>query len=759
MRWLWLALLLFVGPAEAATNIVNGCLYTGPQPRVLGVFDTTNQCVQTGLLDASSHRFRSILGDPLSGFADPTTQSLFGGVNGTAGSPVTYADPAAYFAKSSNVSAGLNATLFVGHDKYGSGVSSTVDVWAANRSGVDAPAYASISYSSATIAALVASSGSNTVDAAVALGPSASRFETGLDIFPNTLTAAGAAFVNRAATGVGLDLSLGSYATDQVKGIGFVFNPTGGLAVSGTTPIGIDLSSGTFATSQINGIGFVVNPAGALAISGTTPIGVDLSSGVFATDQVKGIGFTIDPTGHNNAGSPFVGNFFQSDPVTNAWFGGVNGTVASKVTYPDPVAYFEKVSNQVAGGNNAVVYVNHESYSATPAISNLGLVSTIQDHSGADGKFIEGIRSDAILVAGSHGLADGMVSLAAANGGVGYDDIIAYEGQVTNNSGVDAPVYTAFSALHVASVFLAGAGSTGTLDNAFYVNQFTGGKFMAGVVVGSGTLAANGAAFVNWANTAVGIDLSLASYSAFQVKGVGFTVDGSGNVSALNVPTHVVVQTFCPSGCTTTVAAGGTGTYTPTSGMVYETSECVGSGGGGGGVTQSTAGQIWTAAGGGGGDYSRRTSSAATVGGSQVVSIGTVGTAGTNSGGNGGNGGDSSLGALCVGKGGSGGTGSTSAVAVGGGAGGVAGTGDVTVPGSGGAVGQGASIITVGLSSGSGGASLLGGTRAGVGSGSGGSGGVLYGGGGSGAESSNNSAAAVGGAGAAGVVIVTEYVR
>src|SRR6185369_12790577 len=92
------------------------------------------------------------------------------------------------------------------------------------------------------------------------------------------------------------------------------------------------------------------------------------------------------------------------------------------------------------------------------------------------------------------------------------------------------------------------------------------------------------------------------------------------------------------------------GTYTPTTGMLYCIVECVGGGGGGGGVT-GTASQIYQGGGGGSGGYSRLIASAATIGASQTVTIGAAGTAGASGSNNGGAGGDTSVGSLCIGKG------------------------------------------------------------------------------------------------------------
>lgn len=203
-----------------------------------------------------------------------------------------------------------------------------------------------------------------------------------------------------------------------------------------------------------------------------------------------------------------------------------------------------------------------------------------------------------------------------------------------------------------------------------------------------------------------------------------------------------------------------TGTYTPSTGMLYAQIICTGSGGGGGGV--GTAGSNENAGGGGGGgSTSIIVVSAATVGTSQAVTVGAAGTGGVNTGGTGGAGNDVSVGSLCVGKGAAGGVGanSSSGTAALGGAGGVAGTGDITPVGMPGGTSVGGSNNAANCVSGSGASSWWGGGALSVIVTSGtsaGNAGTNYGSGGSGACTGTTTGAA-GGAGAKGVVYITEY--
>lgn len=232
--------------------------------------------------------------------------------------------------------------------------------------------------------------------------------------------------------------------------------------------------------------------------------------------------------------------------------------------------------------------------------------------------------------------------------------------------------------------------------------------------------------------------------------GTGATT-AAGARTALSVISSVVQQVFSASG-----------TYTPTSSMVYCIVEAIGGGGGGGGA-KSAVGSGCGGGGGGSGSYSRRRLTAAEIGASQTVTIGAAGAAGTSTPGAGGNGGDTSVGTLVVAKGGTGGGAASTATAGAGGAGGsTAGAGTILAAGNGGAPGTAASIATVQPISGEGAASFLGGGASGKvqnnTGGQAGNAGSNYGAGGAGGVEFNQATGAAGGAGAPGYVIVTEFI-
>lgn len=208
------------------------------------------------------------------------------------------------------------------------------------------------------------------------------------------------------------------------------------------------------------------------------------------------------------------------------------------------------------------------------------------------------------------------------------------------------------------------------------------------------------------------------------------------------------------------------GTYTPTTGMLYCVAECVGGGGGGGGAAATGANEAAAGGGGGAGGYSSAVISAATIGASQAVTIGAAGTSATAGNNSGGTGGTSSLGALLTANGGTGGGGSNSTLTI---TYAQAGQGGIS-SGPGGSIlingefgesglsfgtnflaksGAGAnSKFGVGAVSGISQAGISFNGQNAIGNGSGGSGGI----------SLNNSAAAAGGSGGAGIVVITEYV-
>jgi len=208
-----------------------------------------------------------------------------------------------------------------------------------------------------------------------------------------------------------------------------------------------------------------------------------------------------------------------------------------------------------------------------------------------------------------------------------------------------------------------------------------------------------------------------------------------------------------------------TGTYTPTSNMVYCIAECIGGGGAGGGAPTTSGSQYSAGGGGGAGEYARGVFSASSIGASQSVTIGAAGAGASAT--TGGNGGTTSLGILLTAAGGSGGpvtaaTGGGGGASCLGGAGGTGGSGGtLRSPGSAGGTGL-VSISGLVLFSGAGASSQYGsGGLAPASNGiatAAGNAATGYGSGGSGALANISSANQTGGAGTKGVVVITEFI-
>lgn len=307
-------------------------------------------------------------------------------------------------------------------------------------------------------------------------------------------------------------------------------------------------------------------------------------------------------------------------------------------------------------------------------------------------------------------------------------------GTTTLNSGAIAG--TSIITLPVTTDTLVGKATTDTLTNKTFDTAGTGNIFKI-----------NGTQI-----TAIGGNTStVATVTGALTSGASCVFDASGNIKAGTVNAVVTVhkQVFTSSG-----------TYTPSTGMLYCLVQAVAGGGGGGGA--SITGGAGGAGGGGGGSFSEILLSAATVSTSQTVTIGAAGSAGTTGGSNGGTGGSTSLGSLLTTNGGVGGTGASSPVSAGsivtGGAGGAVGTSDISIPG--GAGGAAVGFTTnVGLTGAGGGSELGQGTPFIVYTNSAittGTAASLYGAGGSGGSGTTGGNGA-GGAGSKGVMYIIEY--
>lgn len=332
-----------------------------------------------------------------------------------------------------------------------------------------------------------------------------------------------------------------------------------------------------------------------------------------------------------------------------------------------------------------------------------------------------------------------VAQIQVAQGGTGLATLTQYAiiiGEGTSNVGFVGPSATAGQILQSAGASANPVFSTATYPSTTTINQLLYSS-SANVVAGLSTV-----------NTATLITSSGGIPSLLAYAASSFMATNSSSVIAAR-KFSVKNQVFFASG-----------TYTPTTGMLYCIVQCLGGGGAGGGAVATGAGAVSTAGGGGAGEYAVKVFSASTIGASQTVTIGAAGTA--NSGATGGNGGQTAFGALISANGGNGGTSSgssTSATSAGGSGGSGSGAGaDYDAPGAAGQPGI-AAVAALITFSGQGANSLLGaGGQPNLFGSSAGNAGSGHGAGGSGGLNQASQAANLGGVGSIGAIIVTEYI-
>lgn len=324
-------------------------------------------------------------------------------------------------------------------------------------------------------------------------------------------------------------------------------------------------------------------------------------------------------------------------------------------------------------------------------------------------------------------------------------------GQTTLNAKNTGVTTTTASSLLIAGPPVAGLNQT--ITNPYAVNVQSGVSNFSGPLRFSLTPTGAGINLTTPSSITSSYAMTLPA-TVPSLAGRSLVGDTSANLTWGPLPIGTVKQTLFTA----------SGTYTPTTNMVYAMVEVVGGGGGGGGSQSGSGASVGGA--GGGGVYASSILSAATIGSSQTVTIGAGGAGGAAGSNNGGAGGTSSVGSLINATGGYGGntngslTGSYDGTI--GAQGGVTGKGQIVkigFPGSFGSV-RGTSGVLYAWS-GVGGASGAG-TNAGTGqqvgtSSSGSPAAANTGAGGNGGISTTSANA--GGNGGSGYVLITEYIN
>lgn len=474
----------------------------------------------------------------------------------------------------------------------------------------------------------------------------------------------------------------------------------------------------TVAGGMVNASGagvpsFTVTPTLGVAgaSTGTLTLAGVTSGGVTIQPQSAAGTYNFNlPTTAGTSGQPLLSGGGAGSPMTFGTLGlAAGGTSASLTASNGGLVYSTASALAILSGTATANQIPLSGSNAAPSWSTATYPGTA-----AAGTVLAAATANTIAATPTPTLG--------VNGGTG--------GQITLNG--------ATSGSAVVSV----AAAAGTTTFRLPVGNGSSGQVLS--TDGSGNLS-----YINAGGTGTVTSATIAAGNGISVSGT-CTITTSGTCTVTNTGViRVVQQVFTASG-----------TYTPTSGMVYVIAECVGSGAGGGGVGGAATHNLG-GGGGGSGGYSRVRLTAAAVGASQTVTVATGGAGGAAGANNGTSGGASSVGTLCIANGGAGGLAASTGQVGQGGAGALVGTGNVTARGAPGAGGIFSTVVSVALPSGMGGSSYFGGGAMGAYSGASTAGNAAgaYGSGGSGGYVSFTAANVAGGAGSDGIVVLTEFVN
>ena len=216
---------------------------------------------------------------------------------------------------------------------------------------------------------------------------------------------------------------------------------------------------------------------------------------------------TVNTSSSIRLGDSFSTTANYTGNTSLALFQGNKGTVAAPISSQDAVVIYQKIaSNGDVIGVNPTLYTSiKKRASGSLARATAGFFEA-QDDVGGNTSFVEGIRSQGILMshAGGSGEGFGIVTVAGTDTSINYRYLIGIEADIFNNSGTPAGPF--YDKDKHAIGFLASSHGSQNVDAGFATNAYTTRTFREGFLVAENSV--TDAAFRSRANTAYGLDLA-----------------------------------------------------------------------------------------------------------------------------------------------------------------------------------------------------------------------------------------------------------
>lgn len=219
----------------------------------------------------------------------------------------------------------------------------------------------------------------------------------------------------------------------------------------------------------------------------------------------------------------------------------VRGTTAAPITTGVATAIFQSVNN-TSTDSGQTIYGSLIKKNVA-AIDHRGIFVEAVDNAGGSGSSISGGRFTVSLLVGTAGNGTGVTAVAVTGSIIPYKYLIGGEHQTFNNSGTDAT--TTFASAKFAAGMLSSNFGTNRVDAGYLINPFTalsnaGKGFITGFFIttnaaGAGLDTVVDTGFRCDASCVNGIDLSRGTYSGSAIKSTGFSVDNTGDVTAVGI--------------------------------------------------------------------------------------------------------------------------------------------------------------------------------------------------------------------------------